>query len=191
MEAIPTHTQNGGAAEHAQTLDEFLQSVQARAFTIARFSTADAEAALDVVQDVMLAFVRRYRNHPGEQRRPLFYRTLNNRLIDWHRKRQRRSRWSWPWQRVEDLAADGPDRVVATAPAAQPDRQAQGGEFWQALERALRTLPLRQRQVFLLRAWEGLDVDSTAMVLGIGAGSVKTHYFRALAALREALEEHR
>ena len=69
-----------------------------------------------------------------------------------------------------------------------PDGRLADDEFSRALEGALERLSLRQRQVFLLRAWEGLDVGETSKALGIGRGSVKTHYSRARSALRESLE---
>jgi len=172
-----------------QSLDSFLREVQSRALAIARLATGSADDALDLVQDAMTAFVRRYRDKPADQRRPLFYRTLNNRIVDWHRRNQRWRRWLMPWRHDADNSADGPDPVARSAAASGPAGIAGNDEFGRALDAALRRLPARQRQVFLLRAWEGLKVAETAAALGISGGSVKTHYFRALTALREALEE--
>ena len=81
-------------------------------------------------------------------------------------------------QLVADPAGRSPDEILA----------ARGGI--EALDAALQTLPLRQQQVFLLRAWEGLDVRDTARAMNCAEGSVKTHYSRALAALRIKLGEH-
>lgn len=171
-----------------ESLDDFLRRVQARALAMARLATGDPDTALDLVQDAMCAFVRRYRDKPADERSPLFFRSVNNRIVDWHRQNGRRGRWMRPWQRAFDETADGPDPVAATVPAQAPDRMLGGDQFTAALEAALRALPERQRQVFLLRAWEGLDVAETARALRIGAGSVKTHHFRAVRALRNALE---
>lgn len=171
----------------AESLDGFLAEVQARALAMARLSTGDADEALDLVQDAMTAFVRHYGDKPPAERRPLFYRVLNNRITDWHRSRQRWRRWLVPVSAAESTA-DGPDPVAPGPASMTPDGAAIDSEFGDAVEAAIARLPRRQRQVFLLRAWEGLDVAETAHALGIGTGSVKTHHFRALASLRRALE---
>ena len=172
----------------AETLDEFLHAVQHRALAMARMATGSVDEGLDLVQDAMCAFVRAYRDKPADQRRPLFFRCLNNRILDWHRKRQRRGRWVLPWTGEGHQVSDGPDPDARAPESARPEQRLAQDDFGAALENALAALPLRQRQVFLLRAWEGLDVAETATALNISAGSVKTHYFRALNSLRGALE---
>ncbi|MEE9141261.1 MAG: sigma factor-like helix-turn-helix DNA-binding protein, partial [Gammaproteobacteria bacterium] len=59
-----------------------------------------------------------------------------------------------------------------------------------ALDEAIRALPERQRETFLLRTLEGLNVAETARVMGVTDGSVKTHYSRAVHSLREQLGAH-
>ncbi len=56
------------------------------------------------------------------------------------------------------------------------------------IERQIEALPARQREAFLLRYWEELDVSETAAVMGCSEGSVKTHCSRAVQALSKALK---
>lgn len=172
-----------------ETLDAFLAESERRAFRMAQFATRDPDEALDLVQDAMLSFVQRYRDKPASEWRPLFYRVLENRILDWHRQRHSRGRW-WVSLFVAD-DADGEDPLERIAgPAADNPLQAlQRARSMSRLESALYALPLRQQQVFLLRIWEGLDVAATARALGLGQGSVKTHLSRALARLRAELGE--
>ena len=172
-----------------RALDEFLKHVERRALRMAELATGSRDEALDLVQDAMFGFVRHYAGKPQADWAPLFYRVLDSRLNDWHRRRQVRGRWLATWLHGDDDETD----VVAQAPDANdpgPLLRLAGGEAAQALDAALAALPLRQRQAFLLRVWEGLDVAATARAMRCSDGSVKTHLSRALAALRRALEEH-
>jgi RNA polymerase sigma-70 factor (ECF subfamily) len=170
------------------SLDAFLAGIERRALRMAEIATRDRDEALDLVQDAMLQFVRRYRARPAVERAPLFYRVLENRIVDWHRARRSRGRW---WVRLFDDSEEGvePLDAMPAGAAADPLHALQRERSMSRLESALQALPLRQQQVFLLRVWEGLDVADTARAMGVGEGSVKTHLSRALAKLRKELSE--
>ena len=61
------------------------------------------------------------------------------------------------------------------------------GQILQAIDQQVAALPARQREAFLLRYWEELDVAETAAAMGCSEGSVKTHCSRAVHALAKAL----
>jgi len=176
----------------ARALDMFLASVERKAFRIAQIALRHEADALDVVQDAMLQLSSRYGSRPPEEWRPLFYRILENRVRDVQRRRSVRNRVMsyMPWNKDDDEdAADPIDQAVDRG--ALPPAQLESDEAMAALEQALAGLPARQRQAFLLRNFEGLDVAETAAAMKCSQGSVKTHYFRALKALRSKLGEFR
>ncbi len=170
-------------------LQAFLQRVERRALRITELATGDREEALDLVQETMFGFVRHYATKPPAQWTPLFYRVLNSRLNDWYRRRHVRQRWMM--SSVRDF--DGEDEILTAADRNEPGPllRLSGNEAAHAVDTALRALPLRQRQAFLLRVWEGLDVATTAMAMRCSQGTVKTHLSRALSALRQALETYK
>jgi len=178
------------ALERSRELEQFLADVERRAFKIAQIAVRDVEDALDIVQDAMLQLARRYGARPGEEWKPLFYRILKNRIRDCQRRRVVRARvLAWLPARHED-DEDAPDPIDSAAGVGlAPGERVQVDETMQALERAIGELPARQQQAFLLRNVEGLDVAQTAAAMGCSQGSVKTHYFRAVQALRERLGE--
>ena len=178
--------------ERTQTraLNQFLAGVELKAFKIAQAALRHEDDALDAVQDAMLQLARAYSDRPPEEWKPLFYRILENRIRDMQRRRTVRGRiMAWLPLRGED--DDEEFDPVAQAPSLEPQpvRRLELDEAVGALERALERLPPRQRQAFLLRTLEGLDVAETARAMGCSEGSVKTHYFRALQALRAQLGE--
>jgi RNA polymerase sigma-70 factor (ECF subfamily) len=176
----------------ARALDSFLAGVERKAFRMAQIALRHEQDALDAVQDAMLQLVRSYAQRPVAEWKPLFYRILENRIRDVQRRRTVRGRvMSWlPWSNDED---DGEADPISQAPdlGPTPPAQLQADEVMRALETALAALPARQRQAFLLRNFEGLDVAETAVAMGCSEGSVKTHYFRALQVLRAQLGEFR
>jgi RNA polymerase sigma-70 factor (ECF subfamily) len=171
-------------------LGQFLASVEQRAYRMARIAVRNDADALDIVQDAMLQLARHYAGSPREQWAPLFHRILQNRIRDHQRRRRVRDRvFAWlPGLHKPDEPADDPlDNVAA---AEKPVTQSlMEDEAMRALEQALARLPARQQEAFMLRNFEGLDVAATARAMGCSEGSVKTHYSRAVHALRASLGE--
>jgi RNA polymerase sigma-70 factor (ECF subfamily) len=173
-----------------RALNQFLAGVELKAFKIAQAALRHEDDALDAVQDAMLQLARAYASRPAEEWKPLFYRILENRIRDMQRRRTVRGRiMAWLPARGEDDDDELDPVALAASPDPQPVRRLELDEAMGALEQALQRLPPRQQQAFLLRALEGLDVAQTAVAMGCSEGSVKTHYFRAVQALRAQLGE--
>jgi RNA polymerase sigma-70 factor (ECF subfamily) len=172
----------------SRALEQFLSSVEKRAFKIAQLGLRNDDDALDAVQDAMMKLVQSYASRSSEEWRPLFYRILANRILDMQRRRTVRGR-IMAWLPARDAEDDEDFDPVAQAPSADPTpaRRLELDEAIGALEAAIAALPPRQQQAFLLRNFEGLDVSETAGAMGCSEGSVKTHYFRALETLRARL----
>jgi RNA polymerase sigma-70 factor (ECF subfamily) len=173
---------------NAAALNSFLASVERRAFRIARYAVSDSEAALDIVQDAMLTLARKYAGKPEAEWPPLFFRILRNRITDFHRRRivQNGIFALLPGRR--DAPEMDPIEQAVGARDGEPEFRDELDRATQRLNTALSQLPARQREAFLLRAWEGLDVAGTARAMRCSEGSVKTHYSRAVHKLREQLE---
>ena len=179
------------SSESSRAIERFLRDVERRALRMAEFATSNRDEALDLVQDAMFGFVRHYgERSPGEWA-PLFWRVLDSRINDWHRRRNVRSRWLGWLERPAEADEEDPITTVADPGEPGPLARLADGEAAAALDGALRVLPTRQRQAFLLRVWEGLDVAATATAMRCSEGSVKTHLSRALNNLRGQLEAHR
>lgn len=180
--------------DQAADFERFLAGVERRAFRIARVTLRDDDDALDAVQDAMLQLARRYAQRPAVEWPPLFYRILQNRVRDFQRRRQVRNRmfaWFAGGAADDETDAAAADAIANSAADERPGvvEGLMAGEAMQILERSVASLPVRQQQAFMLRAFEGLDVAQTAGAMGCTEGSVKTHYSRAVHSLREQLGE--
>ena len=170
------------------TMDDFLASVEQRALRMAEVATRNRDDALELVQEAMFGLVQAYADRPSETWPPLFYRILQNGIRDWHRRHHRRNGFFHWFGADEDVQA-----VVEAVPGASssdPFTQLGLSDAGTCLIEAMQQLPLRQQQVFMLRVWEGLDVQATAQAMGCSAGSVKTHYSRARHRLQASLKEY-
>ena len=176
-------------------MSDFLASVERRAFKQAVFSVQDDEAALDIVQDAMLRLAEKYPDRPAEELPLLFQRILQNAIRDHFRRGKVRSTWTTLLSNMglggEDDDTDPLETLqvddVSNIPTSPAD-QLEQGQVMAEIEAALKSLPARQREAFVLRYWEELDVSETAKVMGCSEGSVKTHCSRATHALAKILK---
>jgi RNA polymerase sigma-70 factor (ECF subfamily) len=178
-----------GSLDRERALDRFLAGIERRALRIAQLALRNRAEAEDAVQDAMIRLVRHYARRPEEEWRPLFYRILGNRIIDFQRRERVRRAVMVIWRGSPDDERSADPVESAVDPRGRPDEALEGEELLARIEAVLATLSARQRQAFLLRNFEGLDVAQAAVAMGCSAGSVKTHYFRAMQALEEALPE--
>ena len=174
--------------DHGHELEAFLREVERRALRIATIMIRDADEALDIVQDAMIRLTVRYGSRPREEWRPLFYRILKNRIRDWHRRRAVRNRVMSFFGGHDEDETD-PMAAIPGPSEDNPLERLEADESLAALSKALEQLPARQREAFVLRTFEGLDVAATALAMECSEGSVKTHHSRAVSRLRELLGE--
>jgi len=176
-------------------LDQFLDSIERRAYKHALYAVHDEHVALDIVQDAMIKLAEKYGDKPPAELPLLFQRILQNTIRDYYRRQKVRSTWltlfSAMQQKTEEDEFD-PTEVLAdsqnrSAPAV-PDESLLQKQVIAIVEETLSKLPARQREAFLLRYWEGLDTAETAEVMKCTKGSVKTHCSRATHALANALK---
>jgi len=159
------------------------------------FAVRDEEAALDIVQDTMLRVSESYGDRDAGELAPLFQRILQNAIRDWFRRQKVRSLWttllsSLAPGRGED---DDQDPLETLSEAGDSNRELsppdrlERVQVLEIIEQEISRLPARQREAFLMRYWEELDVAETANAMGCSEGSVKTHCSRATHALAAAL----
>lgn len=188
----PSHRRKKLATQ--KELSDFLASVERRAFKQSVFSVQDDEAALDIVQDAMMRLAEKYSTRPPAELPLLFQRILQNAIRDHFRRQKVRNTWT---TLLSNLGMGGDDddsdpletldiEDHSNIPASPADRLEQS-QVMAAIEEAVKGLPQRQREAFMLRYWEELDVSETAKVMGCSEGSVKTHCSRATHALAKVL----
>jgi RNA polymerase sigma-70 factor, ECF subfamily len=186
-----------GACHHLATdkeLSDFLKSVEKRAFKRTAYTVRNDDSALDIVQDAMIRLAEKYADRPAAELPLLFQRILSNATMDWFRRQKVRNAVMHNLSDFESSDDDGDfdllemlesaEGSVAQESAADSVARAQ---ILLRIDAEVAQLPTRQREAFLLRYWEELDVAETAAVMGCSEGSVKTHCSRAVHALAKAL----
>ncbi len=176
-------------------ISDFLKGVEKRAFKRSVYHVRNEESALDIVQDSMMKLVEHYSHKPADELPLLFQRILSNSTIDWFRRQQTHRAHFANLDDFEDAEGDIDTDALshllaadATQAQESSETEAQRSQTLRQIEQELELLPSRQREAFLLRYWEEMDLAETATIMGCSQGSVKTHCFRAVAALSKALK---
>jgi len=177
-----------------QELSDFLKSVEKRAFKRSVYHVRNVESALDIVQDSMMKLAEHYGHKPATELPLLFQRILSNCTLDWFRRQKTRNSL---FSNLSDFEADGEDGefdLLETLNVSSHSDQTESAESatqrsqtLHEIEAEIEKLPARQREAFLMRYWEELNVAETATAMGCSEGSVKTHCSRAVLALSKAL----
>jgi RNA polymerase sigma-70 factor (ECF subfamily) len=141
----------------------------------------------------MFKLAEKYGAKPATELPMLFQRILQNTIRDFYRRQKVRSLWVTLFSSLsagrDEEDADPLETLAGADPRpgeGPPDRLEQSQTI-EIIEKEIQRLPARQRQAFLLRYWEELDVAETAAVMGCSEGSVKTHCSRAAHVLAAAL----
>ena len=180
-----------------ETLDDFLASVERRAYKHALYAVRNEENALDIVQDAMISLVQSYSDKPANEWPMLFTRILQNASHNHFRRNKVRDHWTPTFSMFESSSDDeaGFD-VLESLLSKNTDGQTESAEttvsreqILNLLEDLIKKLPTRQREAFLLRYWEEYSVTDTAQAMGCSEGSVKTHCSRAAHTLADKLRE--
>ncbi len=177
-----------------QELSDFLKSVEKRAFKRSIYHVRNEESALDIVQDSMMKLAEHYGHKPADELPMLFQRILSNCTLDWFRRQKSRGALFSNMSDFESGSEDGEFDLLETLNLQDSSEQTESAEkshsraqILHEIENEIQELPARQREAFLMRYWEEMDVAETAAAMGCSEGSVKTHCSRAVQALSKAL----
>jgi RNA polymerase sigma-70 factor (ECF subfamily) len=176
-------------------LNDFLRSIDRRAFKRTAYMVRDDDAALDIVQDAMIRLAENYFDRPAAELPLLFQRILSNATMDYFRRQKVRRAVMTNMSDFEGSDGDGDfdlleilETQAGSMGALSAADEVSRAQILQAIEAEVARLPGRQREAFLLRYWEELDVAETASAMGCSEGSVKTHCSRAVHSLAKSLK---
>lgn len=159
--------------------DDLYQTHHGRVLRLCRLLLSDPDEANDVSQEV---FLKLFQARQTEERTMVWGAWLTRVTVNACRDRRRSGWWKWFRERHTEFAeTDYPGNALT------PEQAALSTETRRAVWESFRELSTRQQEVFVLRHLEGWSTDEVAETLGVSAGSVKRHLYRAVHQMRKAL----
>jgi RNA polymerase sigma-70 factor (ECF subfamily) len=147
----------------------------------------------------MMKLTEKYADNPPEELPLLFQRIVQNTIRDYYRRQKTRSLWTTLFSSFTPNSRDKESEDYDLLENLQvktdsnfgkdPHEQLEQSQLIGFIEEAIKTLPARQREAFLLRYWEEMNVEDTAAIMECSEGSVKTHCSRATHALASLLKK--
>ena len=146
----------------------------------------------------MTKLVIKYSDKPSAEFPFLFHKILQNTIRDYYRRQKTRSLWTTLFSSFipEDTDANQDDFDILDSLLPdlkddwrEPETRLEKLQLIEIIEDAIKTLPARQREAFILRYWEEMNLVETAEIMNCSQGSVKTHCSRAIHALAKKLKE--
>ena len=186
LDASPVDATPGIAAD---AFDDLIRQHQRRVYRVLWLLVRDNDAADTLTQECFLRAYEKRASFRGESRVDTWLLQIAVNLA----RDYLRNRRAGFWRRLVGLE-DGSHPTVAVDfpdPHATPERALLARKELEAVWEVVADLSPQQRTVFLLRFGEDLDVAEIAEVSGLRLGSVKTHLFRAIHAVRNRLKEQK
>lgn len=166
-------------AHNSSDYDELYRVHSERVRRLCRLLLADPDEAADVSQEV---FIKLFREQQTASQPVAWERWLTTVTVNACRDRRRSGWWKWWRERHHEF-----DEGMLPARRLSPEDEVSGAETARRVWDEFRRLSARQQEVFTLRQLEGWSTEDVAASLGLSAGSVKRHLYRAVHHLRAAL----
>ena len=158
-------------------LNEFLKLHQQKLFKLALLKAADYDVALDIVQETMMAMVKKYRHKTEEEWLVLIYKILNNKVVDWKRKSF--------FSTLKIIFSNDSLDTVESGQLSMEDELLMNREARQINEKT-KDLTQKQKEVIWMKHYGDYTFQEIGKIMSINENSVKTHYYRALEALKKS-----
>jgi len=143
----------------------------------------DYEEAEDVSQEAFAVLYRKIHSFREESSLKTFFMSI---LINLVRQRLRRKRLL-SFISLSRYQDEGDEVQAVVEDSHDMERAIIGKEIGEKIEKAVSRLPLRQKEVFVMRHYEGMSLEEIAKATGCSVGTIKSHLFRAINALRKKL----